>query len=821
MLSPVFEPHRAQGQHQDCALNVYKGDQRGSLAQRLIAEGSYLLEALWDHCRNGQHGKTPLVFICHGTGGLVLKAALCVCRDHPFQFRPVIDIIAGVIFLGVPHFVGGKKDARKTFDLLLKCQHKGIGRDLSSNSDIEELMERRGSVQDAVQPGRDNESDLRSFAICGLGGIGKTQLAVEYAYSRRDKFEAIFWLSADEPDILAKHFAYITEALGLDDELSDLAACRDVAMGWLSEPLRKRSEPESPENTVNWLIIFDNLDNLDVVADYWPKFGRGSVLVTSRDYFAKHTMHVEHGRDLMPLSNDDSEKEALATIATKSDGLPLAISQLSGIFRHLRLSSYAAFLKYLNEEGIQGIFEKHSEPTDSHRISTLATVWALDKLSSGTRALLQVISLLDPDDILEEQLIDKANVRNRAAATASLADKTSALQIAGDTDLEKISLHRLIQVTSRGMMSKEELVAAFQAVTNLIIVSWPMQDMKEHHSIARLDKCENIFPSVLRLKIGLEALIKDSIDFPLNIRAARLFNDTGWYMFERGLMEESKPFCELGLLIGERLQDQLGEVAVESIRESHGFLGIILTETNEHSRSMWHKKKWLTMLVERRSASGGHVEDYELGYAYNEIGVAYGNNDMLEDAADAFKRSIEIFQSIEDYEDTWLGWPEPNLGFIYWMQGKLEDAEEALVEILDIHAAAWGVDDIKSFKTGKILYGMGNVLESQGRLEESFSFHRRCLEQFRKVLGGQYKEAEDYLNSALKIFNSRSYLTNERARTSFRKSKLLRLMGKRTAANRLSLEAYETRKQLRPLDGRPLEELEEADFDELVAFWSR
>jgi tetratricopeptide (TPR) repeat protein len=168
-------------------------------------------------------------------------------------------------------------------------------------------------------------------------------------------------------------------------------------------------------------------------------------------------------------------------------------------------------------------------------------------------------------------------------------------------------------------------------------------------------------------------------------------------MFERGLPEDTKTFCDLGLFIGERLKERLVEEAVESIRESHCFIGIALVETNEHSLSMWHKKKWLDMLLERGSG-GACIEDYELGYAYNEIGVAYGNTDMLDEAAEAFRRSIEIFQNLEDYEDTMLGWPEPNLGFIYWMQGELENAEHALVEVLDIHAAAWGVDDIKSFK---------------------------------------------------------------------------------------------------------------------------
>lgn len=54
---------------------------------------------------------------------------------------------------------------------------------------------------------------------------------------------------------------------------------------------------------------------------------------------------------------DNSNKDALAAIAGKLDGFPLAINQMSGVFRQLRLS-YTDFLKYYNEEGIEGLFEK-------------------------------------------------------------------------------------------------------------------------------------------------------------------------------------------------------------------------------------------------------------------------------------------------------------------------------------------------------------------------------------------------------------------------------------------------------------------------------
>jgi hypothetical protein len=473
------------------------------------------------------------------TGGSTLGSFELVPREtalEPSNKDPILPCFSLGTHRRKSHFVG-RRDVIKIIDenLLPPTPEAGPS---GSGQDIEQL-----TIED-------DEDQLRSFAICGLGGIGKTELAVEYAYSRRDKFEVVFWLGADDANILASNFAQIAHQLALEDDISDLAAIRDVAMGWLSEPLRKRSEPETPENIVNWLIIFDNVDNLDVLAEYWPKFGRGSVLVTSRDPFAKHTLYVECGIDLAPLSNSESEvlmqrlthvradshqKDALAAIAQNLDGLPLAIDQMSGVFRRLRLS-YTAFLKYYNEEGIQGIFEKHTEPTDSHRARSLATVWAFDQLSKSTKALLQVICLLDPDDIPEELLIDKCGVvklesypKSKGAYYDASSELVSSSLINKDPDLERLSLHRLIQDTAKAVMTKEELVAAFQAATSLILEVWPFQSMEEHHSVARFSKCETLFPSVLRLKAGLEPLIKDATDFPLDIRVARLFNDTGWY----------------------------------------------------------------------------------------------------------------------------------------------------------------------------------------------------------------------------------------------------------------------------------------------------
>jgi len=400
-----------------------------------------------------------------------------------------------------------------------------------------------------VNQSEQDPEQLRSFAICGLGGMGKTQLAIEYAYSRRDHFEAIFWLSADNASILAAEFANIAQRLALGDDSTDIAANCGVVHGWLTNPMRRTAEPDSPENKVNWLIIFDNVDNTDVLPEYWPKTGRGSVLVTSRDPWARHNDLLESGLDLPPLSNAESEammqrlthvkaeasqREALMAITEKLGGLPLAINQMSGVFRQLKLS-YTYFLRYYDEEGIERLQDSNSSSSDSHKVRSFATLWALDRLAPQTTALLQVICLMDPDNISEEILMSNCNDLELENYPTTLKEYFNARKellssslISVNEEKEKVSVHRLIQETAKGLMAEEELFKGFRTALRLLASVWPFQNIVEHHSVARFGKCESLFPSLLRLKDGVEVLIRGPSTFSPHIQIAHLLNDAGW-----------------------------------------------------------------------------------------------------------------------------------------------------------------------------------------------------------------------------------------------------------------------------------------------------
>lgn len=132
----------------------------------------------------------------------------------------------------------------------------------------------------------------RSFAICGMAGSGQTRIAIEYAHSRTSRFDAIFWLSGEETSAWASSFFRIAVQLGLEEdrELPEWppvyqahAVSREKMMQWLISPIKNTALPESPDNFAKWLIIFDNVRDMDALSDYWPRDGNGSVLITSHD----------------------------------------------------------------------------------------------------------------------------------------------------------------------------------------------------------------------------------------------------------------------------------------------------------------------------------------------------------------------------------------------------------------------------------------------------------------------------------------------------------------------------------------------------------
>jgi hypothetical protein len=151
------------------------------------------------------------------------------------------------------------------------------------------------------------------FTVCGMGGLGKTQVAIKWMVSRIHHFDAVFWLGTDQKSIFAQSLARLAVDLGLEEQSGNLTQSCNPVLDWPSNPARSLDSPtgDEPElqGKAKWLIILDNAHDPKVLDDFALDKGCGSILITSRDPQAKKYFRSSpNGCDLQPLSVGEGAK---------------------------------------------------------------------------------------------------------------------------------------------------------------------------------------------------------------------------------------------------------------------------------------------------------------------------------------------------------------------------------------------------------------------------------------------------------------------------------------------------------------------------------
>jgi len=265
--------------------------------------------------------------------------------------------------------------------------------------------------------------ELKTFAICGLGGLGKTAIASEFASTRMERFDAVFFVSASSENKLAEHFNSIALTLGLSQSVDgeNRAVNRDKVLQWLNQPYKlprnQMSEDELPstDEYANYLLVFDNADNPELLAEFWPIAGMGSILITSRDPHSKSHFYASRGIDLSSLSleagtsllqtmtgyTNISDEPDARRLAERLGCLPLALTQVAGILQRRKLT-FDEFLELYHEPSfLTEVHKSKDRGLHSAYEHMLLNVWSFEDLKPESLSLLEVCSLLDPDHISE------------------------------------------------------------------------------------------------------------------------------------------------------------------------------------------------------------------------------------------------------------------------------------------------------------------------------------------------------------------------------------------------------------------------------------
>jgi hypothetical protein len=185
-----------------------------------------------------------------------------------------------------------------------------------------------------------------TMALTGMGGIGKTQLALAYAQRHRGDYTLGWWVPAETELGTVAALAGLGPELGLPENLppAELAARTRAALGDRS----------------GWLLIFDNAPDLATVADFLPGAGGGHVLITSRnaawqgiaDPVPVDLLSAEDAVELLVRRTGDPDRETAARLAEALGRLPLALEQAAAFTasQHLSLASYLELFAGRREE---------------------------------------------------------------------------------------------------------------------------------------------------------------------------------------------------------------------------------------------------------------------------------------------------------------------------------------------------------------------------------------------------------------------------------------------------------------------------------------
>ncbi|GHO58037.1 helix-turn-helix domain-containing protein [Ktedonobacter robiniae] len=639
-------------------------------------------------------------------------------------------------------------------------------------------------------PGADRSTGLRHVALTqaqaikGLGGIGKTQTAIEYAYRSRQqgRYHDVLWITAVSEETLLTSFVELGRLLPevVSAEETDQRKIVSAILRWLEQ----RTQP--------WLMIFDNADDLEMAHPYFPRQGQGHLLITTRasavgafdSSLEVETMGTIEGASLLLRrthlleSATPEEMDEAMNIVIALGHFPLAIDQAGAYIEEAGcgLQSYLQIYQTHRHALLKQRGKQMTGYPDS-----VATTWSLSfeqvaRTHPAATELLQLCAVLAPDHIPEELLREGAPYwpEQLREAASDLFSFNQLLKTLLDFSLIKrlskdriVSVHRLVQAVQWDRMDTQTQRDWSERVVKAVEMIFPQDPTR----VEFWPQCQRYLEQVQ----ACDALVQQqNLQLP---EAADVLLRAGSYFFEHQMFSQAEIQYQRAL----------------TLRESYWGAEHFLTGYNLEYMAVLQRNNGnyaqAEVLFERALAIREHqlgpdpLEDaaslcrlaefclaqqkYPLGETLARQALVIYERQWGADHLDTTNARHTLASLIErqgHYDKTEamhrqnlairereLGPEHPlttrvlnNLGILYSHQGRDEEAELCYKRVLASRQKQLGPSH---FQTATAIFNLSCVYIDQGRYQEAEPFARQALALYEQHLGRQHMQTADCLSA--------------------------------------------------------------------------